>query len=261
MLSSQPRDLLLVASAAPSPGSPCTRRARPCTPRRRGGCPSARAPSSPLLSAPMLTTMSISVRALADRAPASSAFDSGAWAPSGNPTTQQTLTDEPRSSFLACRTLAGLTQTEKNPSRRASSQSRSMSARGGLGLEQGVVDQRVQLIGRDGRGAGGVRPSPAQQLPDLVGNPPDVLGRQVADPPCLVAHVPSSTSLISATRAWWRSAVQGKSTEDVDDGPGRPKSSGRRPASARSRRCARGCCAPACQCSTRLRAPRAPCWR
>ena len=60
--------------------------------------------SSRALSAPMLMTMSISRAPSRIARRASSALVSGGCAPSGKPTTQQTLTGEPRSSDAACRT-------------------------------------------------------------------------------------------------------------------------------------------------------------
>ena len=64
----------------------------------RRGCRGATAASSPPLRAPMLITMSISRAPSRIARRASSALLSAGCAPSGKPTTQQTLTGEPRSS-------------------------------------------------------------------------------------------------------------------------------------------------------------------
>ena len=83
---------------------------------------------SPLLSAPTLITMSISRAPSRMARRASSAFTSVVFAPKGNPTTDATLTPEPRRFCAHRRTHVGFTQTDANSYRRASSHSLSMSS-------------------------------------------------------------------------------------------------------------------------------------
>ena len=88
----------------------------------------------PSFSQPTLITMSISSAPSATACVASKTLAAGAMAPSGKPTTAQTLTAEPASSVCAVGTQAELTHTEKNWCARASAHSWRMSASTALAL-------------------------------------------------------------------------------------------------------------------------------
>jgi hypothetical protein len=104
---------------------------------------------SPDFNAPMLITMSNSRAPSRIARRASIALISGGDAPNGNPITDATLTELPRSARAAGFTQAGFTQTDANPNARASLHNRSMSSAVASGSQQGVVDVAARSSGTD----------------------------------------------------------------------------------------------------------------
>ena len=82
----------------------------------------------PSFSAPIGITMSISCAPAAIAAAVSAALTADGMAPSGKPTTEQTRTSLPRSRSATNGTCTELTQTERKPCVRASSQNRATCA-------------------------------------------------------------------------------------------------------------------------------------
>ena len=141
---------------------------------------STRASSLPL-SAPMLMTMSISFAPSRIALRASRALISGAAAPSGNPTTAQTLTGVPRSSALRLLDVGRIhahREEAVGPAPRAHSFSMSAGVASGFSSVWSIIFARS--VGATG---GGAAPAPPalllEDLADAVRDALKIVGRQL----------------------------------------------------------------------------------